>query len=270
MNEIQDPLPEKHDFEANQPTKKQWTIIAVIGLLALVGIITFLAGGFFTINSIMVTRNTQSVQTAAAATAVVIAKEHAIRASANWPLVLFESFNNNDNEWIEDDIDDEFAAISIAIKGVYSWEAKAKQGFVWWVWPNADPVTEFYLAVDAQNQGENSAAQYGLIFNFNEDTEEFHYLEIQDEQYFSLWAAEQDGWKEIIPATSSTAIIPGGMNHLEVIAIGEDHYILINDELVGETSMHASVDGYTGVAIGLSQEGDEGTIIFDNFELRAP
>ncbi len=270
MNKIQDPINEQPSYESNQPSTRQWILIAAIGLIALIGVITFVGGGYFTATRLLTERNSRLTATAAAATAIVVAEEQAIRSAAKWPLLLLEPFNNNDNEWIDEDIDDEYAEISVTINGVYKWVSRAKQGFVWWVWPTSDPVGDFYLAVEAQNQSDLRDAQYGLIFHFNEETEGYNYFEVRDSQYFSVWNYDLNGWTELIPFTLSSAIKPGKNNFLEVIAQDDAYYFLINNEVVAETSIDSPAVGYVGVAIGLSNEGEESTIVFDNFELRTP
>jgi len=270
MTEIQEPIPEEPNYEANQPTTRQWVIIAAIGLFALCSIIVFLAGGYFTATSFLEDRNIHATETAAAATAVVVAREQAIQSAADWPLVLLEPFNNNDNEWVEGDVNDEYADITVTINDVYTWETKAKQGFVWWVWPTSDSTSDFYLAVDVQNQSDNRDAPYGLLFRYSDETEAYNYLEIHDTQYLSVWNYDLGEWTELIPSTLSTAIRPGENNHLEVIAQRDYFYFLINGEIVGETTISNPSEGYAGVAIGLSYKGEESTIVFDNFELRAP
>ncbi len=270
MNEIQAPPKEEPNYESNQPSTRQWILIGAIGLIALIGVITFVGGGYFTATRLLTERDSRLTATAAAATAVAVADEQAIRSAAKWPLILLEPFNNNDNEWIDGDIDDEYAEISVTINGVYKWVSSAKQGFIWWVWPTSDPVGDFYLAVEAHNQSDLRDAQYGLIFHFNEDTEGYNYFEVRDTKYFSVWNYDLNGWTELIPSTPSPAIKPGENNSLEVIAQGDAYYFLINNEVVAETVIGSPTYGYAGVAIGLSSEGEESTIVFDNFELRSP
>jgi len=214
--------------------------------------------------------NEQATATAAAGTAVVAARAQAIRSAEKWPLVLLEPFNNNDNEWIDGEIDDEFAEITVTINGTYTWEISSKQGFVWWVYPTSDMVDDFYLAVDVINPSSNRDAPNGLIFRILEDSDFYYYFEVRDTQLFSVWASNPDGWEEVIPYTTSTAIRPSENNHLEIIAQGDEYFFYINDELVAEKTLLAPNQGYSGLAAGLSYEDEQSTIIFDNFELRAP
>ena len=270
MNESQDPIIEQPDYSSNQPTSRQWILIIGIGLFALCGIITFMAGGVYSLNSMLSARSERATATSAAATAVVVAREQAIRSAAKWHLLLLEPFNNNDNEWIVGEINEEYAKIDVTINGTYRWEITSKQGFVWWVYPTSDMVEDFYLAVDVINPSSHRDAPNGLIFRISEDADFYYYFEVRDTQLFSDWANEQGNWTDIVPYTESTAIRPSENNRLEIIAQGDEYFFFINDELVAEKTILAPDKGYSGLAVGLSYEDEQSTIIFDNFELRAP
>ena len=266
MNDLLEP----QNYEQNQPSTRQWILIAVIGFMALLGIIIFLAGGYFTASSFLQTRSLQATETVAAATVVIQERLSIVESAAQWPLEMFEPFDDNENEWIDGTIDDEYATMELTIDGDYTWEISSKQGFVWWVYPTSDMVSNFYLAVDAINQSSNQDAPHGLIFGLNEENQAYHYFEIRDSQLFSVWSNNQGVWTEIVSYTTAIAIRPGEVNHLEVVSQADSFYFLINDELVAETSILSPTQGYAGVAVGLSYEDEQSTISFDNFELRVP
>lgn len=264
MDEHQ-PVPE-FDPESNQPSTTQWILISIVVFVAACGILLFLSGGALTAFSWFSEQQVEAAETAAAATAVVVERDQAMKDASAWPLLLFDTFDDNQNEWIDGEIDDEYAAIQITIDGVYRWETTAKQGFHWRVWPESDFTTDFYLAVDTQNIGDNIEAQYGLIFRENEDA--YFYWEINDSQHYRVFSYQNE-WIELIPSTFTETIQPGEMNHLVVVSENNVYKLWINDQFVGQVSGSFPSNGQTGVAIGLSYEGEESVIIFDNFELRA-
>jgi hypothetical protein len=254
------------DPESNQPSTKQWVLIGVVGFVAICGILLFLSGGALTAFSWYSENQTEATETAAAATAVVTERDQAMKEASEWPVVIFDTFDDNQNKWIDGEIDDEYSSIQVTINGDYKWEATAKQGFAWRVWPESDFTADFYLAVDAQNTGDNIEAQYGLIFRENDGA--YFYWEVVDTQTFRLFSYQNE-WIEMIPSTYSDAIQPGEWNHLVVVSEGNNFKFWINDQFVGQTSGSFPSKGQAGVAIGLSYEGEESVIIFDNFELRA-
>jgi len=254
------------DPQSNQPSKKQWILIATVGFIAICGLLLFISGGALTAYSWYSGQQSEAAETAAAATAVVVERDQAMKVASEWPLLLFEPFDDNTNEWIDGEIDDEYASIQITIDGDYMWEATAKQGFHWRVWPQSDFTTDFFLAADVQNIGENIDAQYGLIFRENDDA--YFYWEIADTQYYRFFSYQNE-WIELIPSTYTDAIQPGVMNHLVVVSENDEFKFWINDQFVGQASGSFPSKGQVGVAIGLSYEDEESIIIFDNFELRA-
>lgn len=266
MNEIE----EKDKYQANQPTAGQWLLIAGIGLLALLGVIIFIGGGYFAASSFLAERGARATETSVIATTYVDERLDVIETASAWPVEMLETFNNNDNEWVEGKIDDEYATLNIYIDGIYSWDISSKQGFIWWVYPAVDLVNDFYLTVEARNESTNRDAAYGLIFRFSEDDNTYCYFEIRDTQLFSVWKNDNGNWTEIVPYTTSTAILPGVTNTLEIISQDDQFYFQINGELVAETTIYDPAQGYSGVAVGLSYADESSKIIFDNFELRAP
>lgn len=259
------PVPE-FDPEDNQPSRQQWILIAVVGFIAVCGLLLFLSGGVLTTYSWFSEQQAEAAETAAAATAVVVERDQAMKDASEWPVLLFDTFDDNQNAWIDGEIDDQYSYIQVTINGVYQWESSAKQGFHWRVWPESDLVSDFYLAVDAQNIGENIDAQYGLIFRENDDS--YFYWEITDTQYYRLFSY-QDEWVELIPSTFTEAIQPGAQNHMVVVSENDEFKLWINDQFVNQFSSSFPSKGQAGVALGLSYEGEESVIIFDNFELRA-
>lgn len=265
-----DDLPESPKYENNQPTTGQWILIGVVGVLAFIGITSFVAGGYFTATTFLEGRSQRATETTAVATAVVLERFEVIDRAAEWPLKLFDPFNDNENEWIDGTIDDEYALMDISINGDYTWEISSKQGFVWWVYPSSNMVDDFYQAVDVVNTSSNRDAPRGLIFRLSEDEQAYNYFEIRDTQLFSVWANNQGAWTEVIPYTTSTAIRPGEINHLEVVSQNDAFYFLINGQMVGDAKITYPSIGYAGVAVGLSYEDEQSTITFDNYEFRAP
>jgi hypothetical protein len=260
------PLEPEFNPEDNQPSRGQWILIAVVGLIAVCGLLLFFSGGALTAYSWYREQQAETAATTAAATAVVNERDLAMKAASEWPVLLFDTFDDNRNGWIDGEIDDQYASIQVTINGVYQWETSAKQGFHWRAWPESDLVSDFYLAVDAQNIGDNIDAQYGLIFRENNDS--YFYWEISDTGYYRLFSYQND-WIELISSTFTEAIQPGAQNHLTVVSENDVFKFWINDQYVGQTTGSVPSKGQAGVALGLSYQGEESVIIFDNFELRA-
>ena len=255
------------NLENNQPDSRQWALVIGIGIVFLCGLAAFIFFGFQTYNRWTVAQNESATQVAATSTSEVAERVRVIQETSRWPQLILDPFSENVNEWMDGDIDDDYATMLLSINGRYIWDAVAKQGFIWRVWPRSDVVRDFYLTVEAQNLSDNLDAQYGLIFRNNEDG--YFFLEVRDTQYFQVYSYANNEWTELITSTYTEAIRPGGVNHLEIAAKDDVFYIVINNQFVGETTGSYPSRGQVGVAIGMSEAGEEAIIAFDNFELRA-
>ena len=253
-------------YEANQPTTRQWIMVGVVALIILCGVIAFLSGGYYAAINFFEARQERATQTAVAATAIVAQKFDLISEAKQWSLLISDTFDDNTNEWHEGEFDDEYALMKFNVDGTYTWNINTKQGVVWRVWPRSDSVDNFYLSVDVKNAGNDLKTQYGLIFRNNDNS--FFFFEVRDTQEFRVLSSDDWEWKELIPLTESTAIYPRQVNHLVVVAQGEQFLFLINDQLVGEATGSYPKIGQVGLAIGVDSAGIETTIVFDNFELR--
>jgi hypothetical protein len=189
-------------------------------------------------------------------------------SAARWPLLIYDTFDSNELDWFEGMEDDQYASLSWDIDGSYIWRATAKRDFVWRVWPRSDFVTDFYLSVEVQNTGDNPDAQYGLILRNNEGS--YYYLEVSGPNLLRFMVSIQGEWDTLIPQTEVASLRPGQSDRLTVIAQGERFLFFVNDVYVGEAIDGRIAEGQNGLAIGLSEPGEETMIVFDNFELRAP
>ncbi|MCD6401798.1 MAG: hypothetical protein J7L73_07700 [Anaerolineales bacterium] len=257
--------------EIKSATKKNLTwlylLILVVVVMCLGGIAISL--GYTVFQRFNGQKNTEATQTAAVANTQAAQQAAILREAESWELVIDETFDENTLDWYEGDVDDEYVSMTLSIdNGNYLWDGVAKQGFVWRVWPESDDYTDFYLSVDAQNLGENSDAQVGLIFSQTED--QYYLFDARDDGSFEVYKSENGEWTDLISLTTSAAIRPDTANKLSVISQDGWFTFFINDQWVGEEINENPLGGQVGVAIGVSNEGETATIAFDNFVLRVP
>jgi hypothetical protein len=196
-------------------------------------------------------------------------QEHSIAAiHADWPTVFEEAFVVNDEVWPEFEEEDDLAKLSVAfLNGVYRWEARANDGFIWWSYPDMESLTDFYAEVEVIQIDGDTYGEMGLLFHIDED--QFYLFEVSGE-YYSLWRSVPDGWTELIDWTTSDVIRPGESNLLGVLMLEDQIHLFINDQLVAELTDTHYASGVVGLAIGLEEAGDEGTFEFDNLFITAP
>jgi hypothetical protein len=205
------------------------------------------------------------------ATATVQARQAALSTAKSWPVVLSDTFDRDLDVWsIGEDEDPSLGSVSWAIEGgQYLWHAQAVTGFVWWVIPEGEAVTDFYLSVDASQVSDPDVGEYGVIFR-RDDDEQYYLFEISDLGYYALFLYSLNGWETLIDWTDHAAITAGEFNQLAVHATGPLFDLYINGIYVAGYVDERLPSGRVGLLIGLSNAGEEMSWLFDNFELQAP
>ncbi len=191
-------------------------------------------------------------------------------ARAGWPIVLSDKFDAQTNDWETGETADRFTTGSLKITGgKYRFDLKANDGFIWWSRSlDNTSTTDFYAAVDAQQIVGPASADYGLVFRWQRGN--YYYFEINESGQFALSLYYFEKWETLVSWTSASAIRPGEVNRLAVGAEGSHFSFYVNGESVGEADDSRLPGGTVGVAVELSQAGDQAVFQFDNFEWRAP
>ena len=212
-------------------------------------------------------------QTEAAGGPIATSTQRAILSlklsASQWPMILSDTFPDNSLKWPVGVEESDLSKTDWEVKdGKYWVQATAKQGFVYWNHPEGDEVADFYLSVDAQQISGTETAEYGVIFR--ETIDDYYYLfEISNTGEYALFLRSQGDWSTLIDWTESPAILPGEVNQIAVIGLGSSFLFFLNDEFVTGTEDSTLASGLAGVAIGLSNEGEQVEVEFDNFVLRS-
>jgi CHAT domain-containing protein/Tfp pilus assembly protein PilF len=193
-----------------------------------------------------------------------------IESVDQWPILLYETFDDNRNDWPVGDFDDRYATGAWEIsEGEYRWDVTAHQDVSKRVTPNVVTVSDFFLSVEATRIWGPEDASYGVIFQ-DEDGEDLYAFGISDIGVFSFFLLYQNQWQALIDWTSTGAIRSGATNQITIVALGSHFTLKINGELVGEIEDDHLDWGHVGLAIELYNQSDHAGFTFDNFELRAP
>ena len=189
--------------------------------------------------------------------------------ASQWPMIMSDTFPDNSLKWPVGAEDSDLSKADWEVKnGKYWVQATAKQGFVYWSHPEGDDVADFYLSVDAQQISGTETAEYGVIFRKTTD-DDYYLFEISNTGEYALFLLSQGNWSTLMDWSESAAILPGEVNQIVVVGLGNSFLFFVNDEFVTETEDNTLSSGLTGVAIGLSNEGDQVEVEFDNFVLRS-
>ena len=196
-----------------------------------------------------------------------------LNLAKKWSVILSENFDQNSYGWVTGDNSGQRADITWTIaNGVYSWNATAKEGFVWWVYPEMETYSDFYYAADLKTNQGPPVAEQGLVFRMQKIGEEnsYYLFEVSQSQEYSVWFRDASGWDEMKPWTSSPLIRGVEGNRLAVVAQGNRLIFFINDQYLTEMTDDRLNSGKVGLCVGLDENGQTGAWEFDNLELRTP
>ena len=191
-------------------------------------------------------------------------------APDDWAVILCDPFDRGANDWSIGEYEGDLISGARRIEnGKYLWEGTANDGVIWWSIPEIANFSDVYLTVEIQHMGGAEDGQYGIIFR-RANSDNYGLFKIRDNQQFKFSIRHEGGWETVIAWTESTAIRPGEINRLTVLAEGDHYTFYINDQYIDDTYDARLEAGQVGVAIELVAGGDAGTFEFDNFEVRAP
>jgi hypothetical protein len=190
-------------------------------------------------------------------------------AASAWDVSLADTFDSNDNNWLEESSDDDFALTTYeVVDGKYRWESTAHQSFIGWVRAGRESLTDFHLSVDIQQISAPSSADYGIVFREDEESN-FYYFAVTDAGDYALYMLFEE-CNTLIDWTETDLIKAGEVNRITVLGEGTHFTFFLNDQYLTEITNDQIPEGLTALAIELPEENDQGTFEFDNFELRAP
>jgi hypothetical protein len=190
------------------------------------------------------------------------------RDVTRWPMVFFDMFDDNGNNWPIGEDFSQMVEASKAIDQTLAWQFKGTQGVSARLTAPYDAVTDFYVAVDAKRYSGPTHAQYGLSFR-EVDSDNFYLFLANDDGKFEARALVKDRWYPLVGVTKTKAIRPGQPNRLAVKCEGPKIVLFINGQQVGALDDIRFRKGKIALALDL-QQADVGIMEFDNFEIRTP
>ncbi len=186
-------------------------------------------------------------------------------------VVLKDLFIDNANNWGTGPFETEYATGSMGISaGAYNWDIASKRDTLRWVMePSGEALSDFSMAVEGKVAYGPSDRNIGLILR-RQQNYAFYYFGVNDAtQMYRFERIDGDNWIDIIPPTSSKAILSGEMNRLMVVGKGSQFLFYINGQYVNQTRDVTYSSGTFGLAALLLSPNDRAVFQFDSFELRS-
>lgn len=203
------------------------------------------------------------------ALATADARESLFKEASNWPLVFGETYDDNLRDWAEGSENDPIYAESRwSFKdGKYFWEAKAYDGFIWWVRPEMATYSDFFLSVTAKQLNNPEFGEHGVIFR-QTGGEDYYLFELDGGGNYAFFIHHNGEWESLLDWQYSPEIKPGDENRLAVIARGNEFLFFINDIFINASRDDRLETGKAGLLIGLGGSEQQGSWEFDDFEIR--
>ena len=188
---------------------------------------------------------------------------------------IFDTFDQNSYDWPvgEKPTSDNLDVANVTINGKYYVDIQTADGGGWWLLSEIQTPREFYYKVDARR----TTVQSGCIMSLTWSTPNGHYLyEIYDQEknyrleVYDREISENDGWRDVIPKTTTNLILAQDVNRLAVINDETYLWLYINDQFVDRAENEYTASGDLGFYVSVCNDNSQVTFEFDNLELRTP
>ncbi len=266
---VSTPLPKTKDGPPVEKRGGGYIWLILVGVLAVLWIANR-ASSIYRDYSVTAAHGTATSIASMNATATAQAMQSVIETASRWPHVLQDNFYSIQGNWdIGYEENKSFSGTRQISNGSYTWDAQAKEGFIWWSIPETDRMFfDFFLTVELKQLSGPADSWYGVVFRYI-DEDNHYYFRIRDDKYLYIGSRYEGDWVMLDQWTIPSAISPGGFNRLTVIAEGSNIILFINNKYIGGFKDSQFGVGDAGLMISLDA-GDEAQFSFDNFELRAP
>jgi hypothetical protein len=188
-----------------------------------------------------------------------------------WPVIYFETFDNNQRGWLLDTyVTDYYQGLFSLIDGRYIVNVRAKKGVFLTIKNNfRTPLHNVDICVDVDKSFGSRNSGYGLVLRENKNS--LYYFRIFEEtQQYSFSKYINDHWIDIIRSTYTPYILPQLVNQIRVQAKESLFTFFINGKIVNQIIDKSINEGIVSIGIELLQPNDSILVAFDNYEVREP
>lgn len=228
-----------------------------------------------TISPTITTTPTPAIDTTATAEfqATQAAQNDLIAQQLNWPVVIQEKFANDQRNWTTGKDNSNLAVEESTIAGnKYTWKITTKKSMGSFTFPDMADQTDLYVSVDLQmtTSSGNTEDQSGIIFRRSASDNSFYFFGVNPAGTYSLTMYDGSQWSDLISTTQTALLKPGQVNHLAVSMQDSLILLVINNTLVDSFEDSTLSSGGAGLGLNLPSPGEDVTVIFTNFYVRAP
>ena len=191
----------------------------------------------------------------------------------SWPVILDEKFANASRNWTTGINNNNLALEEISIENnKYTWKFTTKKPMASFSFPTMPEQTDQYISVDMQMISDtgNLEDQAGITFRQSESDQTFYFFAVNPNGTYSLSMYDGSGWDILIPTSSTDLLKPRQVNHLGGTMSGNEILLELNGSAVASFEDSRLSAGVAGLGLHLPAPGEDATVIFTNFTVRAP
>jgi hypothetical protein len=260
-------------------SKKYWSLIVIIGLICF-----SISCQFLSLKKTASPTATEKVSSTSRPTRTPKATKTAVPLETLEPtiatevpsgsdgnVIFFDDFSSDINVWPVGNYPGDYADSTYTIEsGVYKWSVVSHDTANERVWQDLDPLVNFTVTVDAKQTTSNADdCDYGIIYRQSGDGTLLSFT-VSNVDYSVYSYSDADGWVEIIPFTSSSAVMPGAYNQLKVVGSNGYYEFYANDQYLTSLNSSLLTDGQLGMNVDAFSGGLTCEFEFDNFSIATP
>jgi|GEM_PF-1787569 len=211
---------------------------------------------------------TATAQAAATLTALNALAEQ----QRNWPVVVQEKFTNDALNWNVGSDNNQYAIEDISIAAnKYTWKLTTKKSMGSFSFPDMQPLADMFVSVDMQmvSTGAFNDDEAGIVFHTSTKDQTFYFFGANPNGFYWLSMYDGSNWNDMIPSAPSDLLKPNQVNHLAVSIQGNEILLMINNSVVNSFEDSQLSSGGAGLGLELTSAGEDATVIFSNFYIRA-
>ena len=194
-----------------------------------------------------------------------------IAINNDWTTVYCDNFEDNRNNWADEDTDNLATSMYVIEDGmlVVDFTGKVNQGYQSGViqWTNIANVREFTVSIRGEIISNFDNVTWGI--NFLGDDDKFYSFMLSNVGTYWLQMLDNDGWKDLIPIKSHSALNWDDVNELTIEVSGDQFNFYINGTLVDSYSASALSGDELSLAIWAA-EGVAARLEFDDLVVKVP
>jgi hypothetical protein len=217
-------------------------------------------------------KGSATVEARITATAQVQATMQAMSKLTGWPVVFYDDFLDNSNEWSThsgstDNWNEQLAEVK---DGHYHVRLESNGKYSGWFsyLDNAQTGDRFSISTRMRQLDGKNDALYGLIFRLV-DTDNYYLFGIHDDGSYGMWVQKDGKYTRLVYEDFTSSIRAGDWNDLAVVGDGSKFQMYINGTLVGSTTNDWFKSGSAGLYYEVGGD-DIGEFETDNLLINAP